>query len=753
MTLWSDADKKPDYRYRRVAAVASVLAITTLVLSLALLIVDRLRSQQDDSTPLWSHSTYDIESVDPLEYNLSRNNFSATREPATRYYEWSISQRLATPDGFERPMLLVNGRFPGPLVEANTGDRIVVRVTNNMVNGTAIHWHGMFQNGTNWMDGTTGVTQCPIPPGQSFTYNFTVPDQWGTYWWHAHAASQYIDGIVGPLIIHSPDEPHLDKYDQDLLMMVSDHYHTDSGSLVAWYLSTASEGVEPVPDNGLINGLNSFDCSMASEALFPTNPGFRNGKNRCFYNAPRAVFEVEQGLRYRIRIINTGSFADFKVSVDEHELTVIEADGVDMVPVTVQRVPIHVAQRYTVLLVANHSATTTAAEDGLMNKSFWIRAEMNTNCFNVENPALDPSVKAILRYKAGSRWNFTRGDGDTTINKGIKTNKMGSQETPDSMDWEASAWSPHCDDLRAEMLKPYFARDAPEAAIQVVLEMSFMTISHDRVNKGYVNRTTWIPQLHNPTLLQVIDNEDGRNLDTVFDTSSQLVVMLDTVQTVELVVNNLDEGAHPFHLHGHIFYVVSTGDGSYMAGRSPLQTKNPLRRDTVTIPPFGYVVLRSVSDNPGLWAFHCHIDWHMAAGLMMQFLALPSQVKAFDIPSELREFILHIHGKDRHMELAQQEQEEFHQDVLPQGLFTSLEGLRIKSPVSLDQLAQFFDSFDHIWDEVHPNSIPITTVPGDDDWARSFSTSTTSDLNVRKQHAIGNLEPRLVDCSESLMSS
>ncbi|KAF8943046.1 hypothetical protein BGZ47_005845 [Haplosporangium gracile] len=522
-------------------------------------------------------------------------------------------------------MLLVNGKFPGPMVEANTGDRIVVKVTNNMVNGTAIHWHGMFQNGTNWMDGTTGVTQCPISPGQSFTYNFTIPNQWGTYWWHAHAASQYVDGIVGPLIIHSPDEPHLDKYDQDMVMMVSDHYHTDSASLIAWYLSTASEGVEPVPDNGLINGRNSFNCSMAAEALFPTTPGSGNDKDRCFSNAPQAVFEVESGLTYRIRIINTGSFADFKISVDEHELTVIEADGVDMVPVKVERVPIHVAQRYSILLVANRS---------MSDEGFWIRAEMNTNCFNVENPALNPSVKAILRYKAPSPLSFSINNTKNNRNTG-----MTIQEAPNSVDWNESAWSPHCDDLKAEMLKPFLAKDAPQADTQVVLEMSFQTITRDRVNMGYVNRTSWRPQLDNPTLLQAIDGGGGGgggNSMTVFD-ASQLVVTLDKIQTVELVVNNLDEGAHPFHLHGHVFYVVGSGDGSYIPGQSALHTENPLRRDTVTIPPYGYVVLRFVSDNPGLWAFHCHIDWHMAAGLMMQFLALPSQVKAFEIPQDVRD--------------------------------------------------------------------------------------------------------------------
>ncbi|KAF9431520.1 hypothetical protein BGZ76_000199, partial [Entomortierella beljakovae] len=81
----------------------------------------------------------------PSEF-LPSKNFIITSSPTTHYYEWTISQSTIAPDGLERPMLLVNGMFPGPLIEANTGDRIVVKVTNKMVNGTAIHWHGMFQN-------------------------------------------------------------------------------------------------------------------------------------------------------------------------------------------------------------------------------------------------------------------------------------------------------------------------------------------------------------------------------------------------------------------------------------------------------------------------------------------------------------------------------------------------------------------------------------------------------------------------------
>ncbi|KAI8605523.1 multi-copper oxidase [Dissophora ornata] len=527
----------------------------------------------------------------PSQFVLGNNNFSITSSPATRYYEWTVSQQNIAPDGLERPMLLVNGMFPGPLVEANTGDRIVVKVTNNMTNGTSIHWHGMFQNGTNWMDGTTSVTQCPIPPGQSFTYNFTVPNQWGTYWWHAHTGSQYVDGVVGPLIIHSPDEPHLHEYDSDIIVMLSDFYHTPSEPLITWYLTSASEGVEPVPDNGLINGRNSFNCTNDAQAQFPT------GSKNCSSNAPLSVFEFKQGLKYRIRLINSGNFADFQFSIDNHTLSVIEADGVDMQPVDVQRIPIHVAQRYSAIVQANQAV-----------QSYWMRATMNTNCFNVVNPALNSSVTAIVHY-------------DGAPDPG--------QQQPSSLDWGSKPWAGKCLDLTEAMLKPVLAKDAPEADVQIILDMSFQTITKNNVNLGYVNSTSWVPLKKAATLFQA-------NKGVSKFAKSQMVITLNQTQTIELIVNNYDEGSHPFHLHGHQFYVLGAGDGSYLPGRSAINTTNPLRRDTVTLQTFGYTVLRFVSDNPGMWAFHCHIDWHMQAGLMMQFLSLPSVVEAFDIPKELK---------------------------------------------------------------------------------------------------------------------
>ncbi|KAG0288202.1 hypothetical protein BGZ96_007990 [Linnemannia gamsii] len=475
-------------------------------------------------------------SDDASRFLLSKN-FPITNTPTTRVYDWELSQSTISPDGLARPMLLVNGMFPGPLIEANTGDRIVVHVTNNMLEGTAIHWHGMHQKGTPWMDGTMGVTQCAIPPGQSMTYEYTITNQWGTYWWHAHAASQYVDGIFGPLIVHSPDEPHLNEYHEDIIMMLQDYYHTASGTLVTWYHSPASQGNDPIPDNGLINGRNSFDCSRDAQALFPTGSECTNG-------APLATFNFKARSTYRIRLINTGAFADFQFSIDNHELTVIEADGVDMEPVTVQRLPIHVAQRYSVLVHADQAVG-----------NYYVRATMNTKCFFSSNPALDPFVKAVIHYT----------DAPDT-------------QSVNSVDWTDPSMAPFCLDLALDMLHPYNAQPAPTADVSYLIK--FTMKPDNGIMIGYANGASWSPLMTDATLFQ------SQRGDTRFDDTQQVVVLNDNV--IELVLINDDIGAHPFHFHGYTFSVLGWGEGAYIPGSTPLELDNPLRRDTITIPQNGW---------------------------------------------------------------------------------------------------------------------------------------------------------------------
>lgn len=139
--------------------------------------------------------------INSTQLNL-QTAFPISRVPRTREYEFNISHALAAPDGFYKPMILANDQSPGPLIEANTGDTVRVRVNNLMPNTTtSIHFHGINQYNSTWNDGVAGVSQCGIPPaGGSWTYEFVVDGQRGTFWWHAHTGVQYTDGLFGPIV-------------------------------------------------------------------------------------------------------------------------------------------------------------------------------------------------------------------------------------------------------------------------------------------------------------------------------------------------------------------------------------------------------------------------------------------------------------------------------------------------------------------------------------------------------------------------
>ncbi|KAL5536611.1 LCC11_2 [Sanghuangporus sanghuang] len=118
----------------------------------------------------------------------------------------NIQNTQLAPNGVSRSTVTANGQNPGPLISGNIGDQFLIDVVDNlsdptMRRATSIHWHGVFQHGTTEMDGPSFVTQCPIVPEQSFLYDFSVPDQTGTYWYHSHLSTQYCDGLRSPLVI------------------------------------------------------------------------------------------------------------------------------------------------------------------------------------------------------------------------------------------------------------------------------------------------------------------------------------------------------------------------------------------------------------------------------------------------------------------------------------------------------------------------------------------------------------------------
>ncbi|KAK9449298.1 Cupredoxin [Limtongia smithiae] len=551
------------------------------------------------------------------EYSIDMNWDSAAA-PQTRYYNLTVSELEGAPDGFLRNMTVINGKFPGPLIEANEGDTLVITVINNGSTPTTMHWHGLFQNGTNYMDGVSYITQCVIPVGESFVYNFTLNDQYGTYWYHSHYKTQYSDGVVGPLIIHSSEEDDLvkDMYDYDQIVLIGDWYHAVAETYMADYLASGNENVEPVPDNGLINGASRFLCDKTPD-------------DTCYDDEARnAVFHVEVDKTYRFRVINVGSFAEIDWSIDGHNLTLIEGDGTITVPYDYHKVRVGVAQRYSMLVHTNVST-----DDGL----FWMRAELNQYCFATTNSVLNSSVRGVVVYST-SLYAYTVG----TLSKDL---------APVTEAWDDVAANVLCLGLNDTIIEPMVVQAAPAASKFYRLDSSFQ-IKDYAIDLGYINNTNYKP-LSSATLYEAYNmlspdayaNVTDSNSSTLLSTSGvlptgtfggnkyQYVVNIPDYAVVDVLINNLDDGAHPFHLHGYKFWVMGWGSGNFKYDTySDLNATNPMRRDTVVVRAYGWTIIRFIADNPGIWPFHCHITWHLEAGLLMQFEILPSAIAEFDPP-------------------------------------------------------------------------------------------------------------------------
>ena len=512
--------------------------------------------------------------------------------PTTRGYTWVISDHELNPDGVYRPMVLINATFPGPLIECNEGDELVVHVQNRGVNATSIHWHGLYQNGTNWMDGTVGVTQCPIAPGQSFTYRFNVTGQSGTYYYHSHMSMQASDGLVGPLVIHARngEEKALQKvpYEQDRVVMLSDYYYDLSSELLVQYLAPDNENDEPVPPSALINGRNVRKCEDLPHRKCSAT------------DVSQARFNLSWTSSTRLRVLNVGAFAEFSLQIDEHEFQVTEVDGTDVHPQSIHRLNINPGQRYSIIL--------TPPEDA--NKgSYWLRARMITHCFASENPELQEEVWGVIDY----------------------TSPQSESLTPQTADW-SQIIEVQCRDLNTTSLTPVLPLPPPQSADHTLLLRSSFQIRDHALSRGYLNASSLRLDAAKPVLHTLLDSahssseenqtaRDGINT-SLFDPLSTLVYQTHGISTVDVVLQNLDDGNHPFHLHGHKFWVMGAGRGyapsditrGKMDGGS-----NMLRRDTASLQAFGWLWIRFVADNAGAWAFRCHVGWHAEAGLGMVF--------------------------------------------------------------------------------------------------------------------------------------
>ncbi|WWD19299.1 hypothetical protein CI109_103757 [Kwoniella shandongensis] len=527
------------------------------------------------------------------------NDFEITNITKTREYWFDIGKSAGAPDGYEREIYTVNNQYPGPLIEINEGDEVIIHVTNYLDEGQSIHWHGLNQNGTVLMDGIAGVTQCPIPPGKTFTYKFRPQGQYGNFWWHSHYANSMADGIIGPFIIHSVRDPIVRgrDYDEEQVVLIHDWQH-DRADVVVGALETPDgyRGTiaSPEPDAILINGVGRTNCTgTAIQYQRPCN------------DPPYPEIKVKPNKTYRLRIINAGTHALLRHSIDEHPYEVVDADGVPVYgPVGAHEIPIAPAQRYSIIVKTNK---------GKAGDSYWIREAPAVAC--MLGIRKDVGL-AILRYT------------DDYGNCG--------HEDPYSQAWpDLEPWDAQCRDLdQYHPLVPRNVRDSYEDPLDVhVMYSNFGQFVRSDGTRSFgfgFNNVSFAPRLYNPLLRQL---EDGGSVPA--DTAASATFWNNGPGII--IINNLDPGplGHPYHLHGNDFQLLARGSGNITAegfASWGYRKENPLRRDTLFIPGSSWAALRILTNNPGVWALHCHIGWHLSAGKLATIVVQPEAIKYFEQP-------------------------------------------------------------------------------------------------------------------------
>lgn len=240
------------------------------------------------------------------------------------------------------------------------------------------------------------------------------------------------------------------------------------------------------------------------------------------------------------------------------------------------------AQRFSVLVTAKNSTDT----------NYYMHADMDTVMFDSLPEALNPNITAPIYYNSDNQ-------------KFAPSQDVGGGSTFDDM-----------------TLVPLYNASSVGYDRQVNLTIDFQ-VTTDGMNRGMFNELPYLSPLVPSVNTMFTMGADAMNVD-VYGPQSQ-AFMFKHLDMIEVVLNNLDGNAHPFHLHGHVFQMVGRGEGVYTGNTSSVTwlLDNPPQRDTIRVSGESFSIIRFRADNPGIWMFHCHIDWHLESGLAALFITAP----------------------------------------------------------------------------------------------------------------------------------
>lgn len=581
---------------------------------------------------------------------------------AIKEYHLNINEQQVNVTGKPLKRITVNGKFTAPLLEFEEGDEAVIHVHNQLKNqDTSLHWHGLLLPGL--MDGVPGFNNFKgIAPNGDFVYRFKVKQN-GTYWYHAHSKGQEQDGLYGPLVIYPkgkiPVAAH-EKTDRDYVVMLSDFHDSSSDSIMknlkksAEYYQNRRETVSDVLKQVKTQGLKATwqDRSMWNQMrMLKTDmsdvTGYTflvNGKT------PQQNWtgNFKAGDKVRLRFINASAMSFFDVRIPNLKMTVVSADGQPVKPVAIDEFRIGTAETYDVIVEPKQPNYQIEAES-IDRSGFAIGTLHNENTQAVgpvQMPTPRPHTLLTMddmgmshgggsNEHAGHQMNMQH-DMSAMPEMKKETTQANHDHTMMKMDHDMKNMSSDGHDHSMMHMKHDMQAMSSSEHDHTMMNMNheMPAQSENKPKKdepvyGWANAST-------PAGMKALQYSDLQSLTPQPDTRAperELVIRLggnmeryiwtingkkfsDTTplqvkygERIRLKFVNDSMMAHPMHLHG-MFMQLENGQ----------QAENLPNKHTIIVPPGKTVTALLTADALGEWAIHCHLLYHMSAGMMNKLI-------------------------------------------------------------------------------------------------------------------------------------
>src|SRR5574344_390862 len=591
---------------------------------------------------------------------------SSSAFAAVKEYHLTIAEQTVNITGKPVQRITVNGQFPAPALEFEEGDEAVIHVNNQLKNqDSSIHWHGLLLPGL--MDGVPGFNGFQgIKPQGHFVYQFKVR-QSGTYWYHAHSKGQEQDGLYGSLVIHPKAKPAVNAHeytDRDYVVMLSD-FHEKSSNQIQKDLKISAEfyqnqretlgdvwrqvqrdGLKATwSDRKMWNQMRMLKTDLSDVTGYTF---LMNGKTP--EQNWTGVFKPNE--KVRLRFINASAMSFYDVRIPNLKMTVVSADGQPVKPVAVDEFRIGTAETYDVIVEPKGGHYQIEAES--IDRSVFsvgsLQSELHSATSNLQLPAARP--RALLTMQEMGHATEHSGDDHSKMNHATmsemdhsKMNHAAMSEMDHSkMNHAAMSEMDHSKMNHAAMSE----MDHSKMNHAVMSEMDHSKMNHATMSEnthtqhgmpstehknavvyGWANAST-------PAGHKALHYEDLKSLQPQADTrepSSELVVRLGgTMERYIWTINgkkfsdatplkvkygeririkfiNDSMMAHPMHLHGMFMQLEN--------GQTAAEMPN---KHTLIVPPGQTVTALLTADELGEWAIHCHLLYHMSAGMMNKLI-------------------------------------------------------------------------------------------------------------------------------------